>query len=173
MQPLHIPQLANRQDRTLEIIVDTLIPEFATLTPVRGKVIVKHGGTFLELVAQAETIITLKCDRCLQQYNHKLVLDTSEIIWLEETVPEPDRKGMEIRTDLDELVDSLSPEGHFDPTVWLYEQLCLSLPLRQLCATDCAGIIPPPEPDSEPSEAQQLLDSRWGILGTLKHQISE
>jgi uncharacterized protein len=173
MQPLHIPQLANRQDRTLEIIVDTLIPEFATLTPVRGKIIVKHGGTFLDVAAQAETIITLKCDRCLQQYNHKLVLDTTEIIWLEEPAEEPDRKGMEIRTDLDELVDSLSPEGHFDPTVWLYEQLCLSLPLRQLCATDCAGIIPPSEPDPEPSEAQQLLDSRWGILGTLKHQISE
>ncbi len=173
MEPLHIPQLANRQDRTLEIIVDTTIPEFATLTPVRGKVIVKHGGTYLDVSAQAETIITLKCDRCLQQYNHRLELDTSEIIWLEEPEEEPDRKGMEIRTDLEELVDSLSPEGHFDPTVWLYEQLCLSLPLRQLCDRDCAGIIPPQEPDPAPSEAQRLLDSRWGILGTLKQQISE
>ena len=57
MQPLHIPQLANRQDRTLEVIVDTMVPEFETLTPVRGKVIVKHGGTFLDLAAQAETIL--------------------------------------------------------------------------------------------------------------------
>ncbi|WP_310422024.1 YceD family protein [Chamaesiphon sp. VAR_48_metabat_135_sub] len=173
MEPLHIPQLANRQDRTLEIIVDTLIPEFETLTPVRGKVIVKHGGTFLDLSAQAETIITLKCDRCLQQYNHRLLLDATEIIWLEEVDEEPDRRGMEIRTDLDELVDSLPPDGHFDPNVWLYEQLCLSLPLRQLCDRDCAGIIPPIEPDPELSEAQQLLDSRWGILGTLKNRLEE
>jgi uncharacterized protein len=173
MEPLHIPQLANRQDRTLEIIVDTLIPEFETLTPVRGKVVVKHGGTFLDLSALAETIITLKCDRCLQQYNHRLVLDTTEIIWLEEPDEEPDRKGMEIRTDLDELVDSLPPDGHFDPNVWLYEQLCLSLPLRQLCDRDCAGIIPPSEPDPAPSEAQQLLDSRWGILGTIKDRLPE
>ncbi len=173
MEPLHIPQLANRQDRTLEIIVDTLIPEFETLTPVRGKVIVKHGGTFLDLSAQAETIITLKCDRCLQQYNHRLVLDATEIIWLEEPDEEPDRKGMEIRTDLEELVDSLPPDGHFDPNVWLYEQLCLSLPLRQLCDLDCAGIIPPAEVDPEPSEAQQLLDSRWGILGTIKDRLPE
>jgi uncharacterized protein len=171
MEQLHIPQLANRQDRTLEIIVDTLIPEFETLTPVRGKVIVKHGGTFLDVSAQAETIITLKCDRCLQQYNHRLVLDASEIIWLEEVDEEPDRRGMEIRTDLDELVDSLPPDGHFDPNVWLYEQLCLSLPLRQLCDRDCAGIIPPPEIDPEPSEAQKLLDNRWGILETLKNQL--
>jgi uncharacterized protein len=171
MEPLHIPQLANRQDRTLEIIVDTLIPEFETLTPVRGKVTVKHGGTFLDLSALAETIITLKCDRCLQQYNHRLVLDATEIIWLEEIDEEPDRKGMEIRTDLDELVDCLPPDGHFDPNIWLYEQLCLSLPLRQLCDRDCAGIIPSPAPDPEPSETQQLLDSRWGILETLKNQI--
>jgi uncharacterized protein len=150
-----------------------LIPEFETLTPVRGKVTVKHGGTFLDLAAQAETIITLKCDRCLQQYNHRLILDTTEIIWLEEIDQEPDRKGMEIRTDLDELVDSLPPDGHFDPNVWLYEQLCLSLPLRQLCDRDCAGITPPLEPDPEPSEAQQLLDSRWGILANLKDRLPE
>jgi uncharacterized protein len=173
MEPLHIPQLANRQDRTLEIIVDSTIPEFETLTPVRGKVIVKHGGTFLDVSAQVETIITLKCDRCLQQYNHRLVLDATEIIWLEEVDEEPDRRGMEIRTDLDELVDSLPPDGHFDPNVWLYEQLCLSLPLRQLCDRDCAGIIPTEEPVSEPSEAKQLLDKRWGILGTLKDRLEE
>ena len=173
MEPLHIPQLANRHERTLEIIVDTTIPEFDTLTPVRGKVIVKHGGTYLEVSAQTETIITLKCDRCLQQYNHRLELDTSEIIWLEEPAEEPDRKGIEIRTDLEELVDSLSPDGHFDPNVWLYEQLCLALPLRQLCAKDCAGIIPPKEPDLGPSEAQQLMDSRWGILANLKDRLPE
>ncbi len=171
MEPLYIPQLANRQDRTLEIIVDTLIPEFATLTPVRGKVIVKHGGTFLDVSAQVETIITLKCDRCLQQYNHRLVLDPTEIIWLEDAEAEPDHRGMEIRTDLDELVDSLPPQGHFDPNVWLYEQLCLSLPLRQLCDRDCVGMIPLPASNPEPSAAKQLLDHRWGILETLKNQL--
>jgi uncharacterized protein len=173
MEPLHIPQLAKRHERTLEIIVDATIPEFETLTPVRGKVIIKHGGTYLEVSAQAETIVTLKCDRCLQQYNHRLELDTSEIIWLEEADEEPARRGMEVRTDPEDLVDSLVPDGHFDPNVWLYEQLCLSLPLRQLCTPDCGGIIPPQEPDPEPSEAQRLLDSRWGILANLKQQISE
>jgi uncharacterized protein len=56
MEPLYIPQLANRQDRTLEIVVDTTIPDFETLTPVRGKIIVKHGGTFLDVSAKTETM---------------------------------------------------------------------------------------------------------------------
>jgi uncharacterized protein len=173
MEPLYIPQLAHRKDRTLEIIVDTTIPEFDTLTPVRGKVIVKHGGTFLDISAQAETIITLKCDRCLQQYNHRLLLDTTEIIWLDaDAEVEPDRRGMEIRTDLEELVESLSPEGHFDPNVWLYEQLCLALPLRQLCDRDCAGIVPLPAPAVAPS-APTKLDNRWGILESLKDRLPD
>lgn len=173
MEPLHIPQLAKRHEKTLEIIVDTTVPEFDTLTPVRGKVIIKHGGTYLDVSAQAETIVTLKCDRCLQQYNHRLELDTNEVIWLEEADPEPARRGMEVRTDPEDLVDSLVPDGHFDPNVWLYEQLCLSLPLRHLCAKNCAGIIPPQEPDLGPSEAEQLRDSRWGVLANLKDRLPE
>jgi uncharacterized protein len=171
MEPLYIPQLANRRDRTLEIIVDRSIPDFETLTPVRGKIIVKHGGTYLDVSAQTEAIITLKCDRCLQQFNHKLVLDTNEIIWLEEIDREPERRGVEVKNELEDLVESLAPDGHFQPDIWLYEQLCLSLPQRQLCDRDCVGIAPlesPPIAEPLPTES---LDSRWGILGTLKDRL--
>jgi uncharacterized protein len=172
MEPLFLPQLANRQDRTLEIIVDKMIPEFDTLTPVRGKIIVKHGGTYLDVSAQTETIITLKCDRCLQQYNHRLVLDTNEIIWLEAESDEPERRGMEVKTDPEDLVESLPPDGHFLPESWLYEQLCLSLPLRQLCNGDCVGIAPIETPLPTPIEVNRL-DNRWGILETLKQQLDK
>jgi uncharacterized protein len=172
MEPLYIPQLANRQDRTLEIIVDRSIPEFETLTPVRGKITVKHGGTYLDVSAQTETIVTLKCDRCLQQYNHRLTLDTNEIIWLEEVAPESERRGVEVKNELEDLVESLDPDGHFPPDVWLYEQLCLALPHRQLCNLDCAGIAPiDTQPVTQPVTTESL-DSRWGILETLKNQLN-
>jgi uncharacterized protein len=171
MEALYLPQLANRQDRTLEIIVDQMIAEFETLTPVRGKITVKHGGTYLEASAQAETIITLKCDRCLQQYNHKLILETSEIIWLEAESEEPARRGMEIKNDLEDLVESLPPDGHFPPEAWLYEQLCLSLPLRRLCNQDCVGISPIPAPAAPVAEVN--VDRRWGALERLKDQLPE
>lgn len=172
MEPLYIPQLANRPDRTLEIVVDEPISEFETLTPVRGKIIVKHGGTFLEVSAHTETIITLKCDRCLQQYNQRLALDTTEIIWLDADFQEPTRPGVEIKNELEELVESLPPDGHFQPDVWLYEQLCLSLPPRQLCDRDCAGIpIVESAPVVAPTPVQ--IDRRWGILETLKDRLPE
>jgi uncharacterized protein len=164
MEALHIPQLANRQDRTLEVIVDELVPEFVTLTPVRGKVIVKHGGTFLEVSAQVETIVTLTCDRCLRQFNHRLGLNTNEIIWLDTAAGEAYDGPLEVRTDVEELVESLPPDGHFQPDVWLYEQLCLAIPHRQLCDRDCAGITLVQSPVPEPSDETVSLDSRWGIL---------
>jgi uncharacterized protein len=172
MEPIYIPHLSQRQDRTLEIIVDAPIADFETLTPVRGKIIVKHGGTFLDVSARVETIITLKCDRCLQQYNHRLVVEPQEIIWLDaDASEESDRRGMEIHTEIEELVDSLPPDGHFDPNVWLYEQLCLSLPIRQLCNLDCQTAAP--EFVSIESETPVKLDSRWGILEVLKNQLQE
>lgn len=172
MQPLYIPQLATRPDKTLEIIVDETIADFETLTPVRGKITLRHGGTFLDVSAQTETIVTLTCDRCLRQYNHRLLLNTSEIIWLDAAAGEPYDGPLEVHTDVEELVESLPPDGHFPPHVWLYEQLCLALPHRQLCDRACAGIAPVESPAPQPSEPVSL-DRRWGILETLKHQIQE
>jgi uncharacterized protein len=174
MEPLYIPHLLNRAERSQEIVVDTTIPDFETLTPVRGKIAVKHGGTFLEVSARADTIVTLKCDRCLQQYNHRLALDAKEIIWLEDEPEETPRAGVEVKNELEDLVESLPPEGHFQPDVWLYEQLCLALPQRQLCNLDCAGIAPLQRSPSQPEPAEPVtLDNRWGILETLKHKLEE
>jgi uncharacterized protein len=171
VEQLYIPQLATRHDRTLEIIVDETIPEFETLTPVRGKVIVRHGGTFLDVSAETETIITLTCDRCLRQYNHRLVLNATEIIWLDTAAGEPYAGPIEVRTDVEELVESLPPDGHFHPDVWLYEQLCLALPHRQLCDRNCVGITP--QPSSIAPEPAVKLDRRWGALESLKDRLPE
>lgn len=172
MEPLYLPHLTTRRDKTLEIIVDQAIPEFETLTTVRGKVTVKHGGTYLDVSAETETIITLTCYRCLQQYNHRLILDATEIIWLDPDAAEPYNGPLEKETEIEELVESLPPDGHFQPDVWLYEQLCLAVPQRQLCDRECPGIAPELV-KREPDEPVAKLDSRWGILADLKHQLPD
>ncbi len=170
MEPLYIPHLNARRDRTLDIIVNELIPEFETLTPVRGKIVVKHGGTYLDVSAQTETIITLTCYRCLQQYNHKLVLDTTEVIWLDPEATNAYDGPLEKETDADDLIESLSPDGHFEATTWLYEQLCLATPQRQLCDRTCADVIP--EEYRVKPEPEVILDNRWGVLESLKDRLS-
>ncbi|ACK64462.1 protein of unknown function DUF177 [Rippkaea orientalis PCC 8801] len=165
MQSLYIPHLLQLRDRTQTIPLDDFIPGLDTLTPLRGQMTVRHGGTFLEIKVQGETIITLTCDRCLQQYNHRIILDTSEIIWLDKNAGLPAVVPQEREVAWEDLSETLSPNGYFEPDTWLYEQLSLTMPLRQLCGKDCQ------QPTITTDESHSPIDSRWASLESLKRQL--
>ncbi|MEB3827588.1 YceD family protein [Phormidium sp. CCY1219] len=169
LEEIYIPQLTKAPERTETIAFQQTIPELDTLTPVRGRLSVAHRGNYLEVSAEAETIITLTCYRCLQQYNHRLKIKASEIIWLDEEADRPDDGPLERETPLEELVESLSPYGYFDPQEWLYQQLCLEIPSRQLCDRACSGIEPTPD---NAGGSQPAIDRRWAALEQLKNQLS-
>ena len=167
MEAIYIPQLTKAPDQTEVIQVQEFLPGLETLTPVRGRIRVQHHGNYLEVSVQAETIITLTCHRCLQQYNHRLVIDTSEMIWLDEIATQPDEGPIERELPVEELVETLPPHGYFYPSDWLYEQLCLELPQRQLCDAQCAGIQ-----TATPENSEQPVDKRWASLeALLKKQL--
>jgi uncharacterized protein len=114
---------------------------------------------------QAETIITLTCDRCLQQYNHRLKLNASELIWLDKNQDLDKYYLPEKEIAYEDLSETLSPNGDFDPQMWLYEQLCLALPPRQLCSANCQPPTFVPPEDTP-------IDGRWASLESLKRQLS-
>ncbi len=162
MDTIYIPQLIHFPEQTLRVDIYDRLPDLETLTPVQGQIRVTHHGNYLEVLAWAEAIVTLACDRCLQHYNHRLVLDTSELIWLEESAQEPDIEGLEREVVLDELVETLPPRGYFCPRDWLYEHLCLEIPQRQLCDRQCPGI------EVESPQSAPVIDRRWASLESLK-----
>ncbi len=163
MKSIYIPQISQAPERKVEIIIDGSISGLETLTPVRGKLVVRHGGNFLELIAQAETIVTLTCDRCLQNYNHRLEVNTSELVWLE--AGEMESLPSEREVPLENLSETLSPNSYFEPEKWLYEQFSLAMPFRQLCGENCQG-APKTQTDQE-----NHLDSRWASLASLKSEL--
>lgn len=165
MEAVYIPGLLKLPEQTDVIQVNEFLPDLETLTPVRGGLQVKHQGNYLEVSAQAETIITLACNRCLQQYNHRLTLDVSELVWLDEAADQKDQGVLERETPLEELVETLHPQGYFDPNSWLYEQLCLEIPPRQLCDANCPGIVIDENNTTKPT------DRRWDALEILKGQL--
>ena len=170
METIYIPHLLTKMERKEVIDFEEIIPDLETLTPVRGRLQVTHQGNYLEVKAKAETIVTLTCHRCLKQYNHRLKLQSSEIIWLEEKANQPDSSSGEFEVDLENLVENLSPGGHFSPSDWVYEQMCLELPHKQICDTECPGIDLNDIEESESSEAP-ASDSRWASLAALKRQL--
>ncbi|MBP0029088.1 YceD family protein [Roseofilum sp. Guam] len=169
MQMIHIPGLLKCPDGKLKIEVDEYLDGLDSLMPVEGWIKMIHQGSYLEVKAIAETIVTLKCDRCLQQYNYRLRAKAKEMIWLDpnaETLN--DNLPLEREVALEDLVETLSPQGHFDPEAWLYEQLCLRLPHRQLCDKDCPGIEVTQQMAAPDDTA---MDSRWSALANLKDQF--
>ena len=144
--------------------VDQHLSELESLTPVRGSLSALHRGNVLELEGEAATIVTLCCDRCLQHFNHPLSFRTHELLWLGEQArqaglsPEEAAEGGVLDLEVDELCESLDPNGSFEPEHWLFEQLNLQLPLVNRCGDDCPG---PPQPASSSDEPG---DPRWAAL---------
>jgi len=133
--------------------VDQRIAELTTLTPVRGSLRAHHHGTVLEVDATLATIVTLRCDRCLNHFNQALQAQVRELIELRAGDAPPDPSLPEV----DDLDERLDPLGRFDPERWIFEQLNLRLPLVNRCGADCPG---PPTWSSEPPP----LDPRWAAL---------
>ena len=141
-----------------EWLVEQRIAELESLTPIRGKVLAIHHGTALEVRVEAETIVTLCCARCLQQYNHGLRADVQELIEFRGgSAPQGEDLLSPGGEDLD---DRLDPMGQFDPERWLFEQLSLQLPLVNRCGSDCPG---PTSWGTAPTTA----DPRWEALKAL------
>ena len=166
MEAIYIPHLLKAPKRQAEIIVDDQIAGLNTLTPVKGTINVRHGGNFLEISSQAETIITLTCDRCLQHYNNRLTINTSELIWLESELENVQDIPLEREVSVEDLSETLPPNGHFEPETWLFEQLSLALPLRKVCGNNCPGAA------QTSLNVQSQLDSRWSSLAALKEQLN-
>jgi uncharacterized protein len=169
LKPIAITDLLRMPDNTLRLEVSDRFPELETLTPIAAKLSIRHQGTYLEVTAQADTIISLTCDRCLGQYRHPLQVDTREFIWLQmegESLPQDLSEDWAESSD---LIESIPAQGRFDCAQWLYEQLCLALPIQQLCDEVC---VPEPTEHNPPAGAIDSVDHRWAALAKLQEQLS-
>ena len=159
MEKIYIPRLLKMPEQKEEIKLNHQISGLNTLTPVKGIFQVAHRGNFLELELQVNTILTLTCDRCLQTFNYRLEVDTSEIILLQEA--ETDfNLPLEREIISENLSETLPPNGELMVEEWIYEQLSLSMPLRNLCSNNC-------QPPSVKHNSMTIGDSRWSSLSSL------
>ncbi|BAQ61393.1 metal-binding [Geminocystis sp. NIES-3708] len=167
MEKIYIPRLLKMPEQKEEIKLNHQISGLNSLTPVRGFFQVAHRGNFLELQLQANTILTLICDRCLRTFNHRLEVDTSEIILLKEEETNLNLPlEMEILTE--DLSETLPPDGELIVDEWIYEQISLAMPLRNLCGNDDCQ-----PPVIEEKKDSNIKDNRWSALSDLKSLIKE
>jgi uncharacterized protein len=110
--------------------------------------------------------VTLSCDRCLGQFNQQLSTSPSELIWLGDQPPTEDQLQLsEEISELEGLVETLDPRGHFDPQQWVFEQLNLQLPVVNDCGETCPGA---PNFNQEiVANLESTTDPRWEALRRL------
>ncbi|MAR52078.1 MAG: metal-binding protein [Propionibacteriaceae bacterium] len=149
------------------------LEDLETLTPVRGRLLAEHRGNVLEVRGLAKTIVTLCCDRCLNQFNRALSTSTNELIWLgdREASEAMAEEGLDASA-LEGLVECLDPRGDFEPERWVFEQLSLQLPAVNFCGDACPGIPQSLKKEGSSSELP-AVDPRWEALLTLRSAVDE
>ena len=154
--------------------VEGELDELPSLTPVRGHVSAEHRGNVLAVEGKLSTIVTLCCDRCLNQFNQSLSCTPSELIWLGDEQPTADELELSGEVaEMEGLVDVLDPRGQFDPQQWAFEQLNLLLPVVNHCGDHCPG---PPGLQRQPmlpDTKTKAVDPRWQALQQLQQQIDQ
>jgi uncharacterized protein len=158
---IYLPHLASRKPPVLTVDIEENLASLPSLTPVRGQMTVSHRGSFLEIKGHVQTITSLTCHRCLGQYNHRLEADIDEIVWLQAVAKAVDE-------DSEELDEHLPEDGTLDVYDLAYQHLSLNLPFQNICAQDCAGILPSPTDSEATNDPSDCLDHRWEALKKLK-----
>ncbi|MCF8132554.1 MAG: DUF177 domain-containing protein [Synechococcus sp. Tobar2m-G35] len=161
LRPVPVPDLRLLPDGRRWTVAQRL-QELQSLEPVCGWLQVWHHGSQLLVRGEASTTIERPCDRCLQPVAVALVAKVEEWIGLEDPGDSGEAPVEIVLDGGNELpLDSLDPQGSFDPEHWLFEQLSLVQPLRCLCRDDCPGLL------ADPGTVQPL-DPRWQALRTLQ-----
>lgn len=105
------------------------LPELdgVTLTlPVSGEVMLSSLDPGLAAQGHIDTAIELECHRCLRTFSHPLAIDLYQ---------EYAERPTEDELPIENLAIDLAPA--------IRQELLLALPIKQLCAEDCAGIAAP------------------------------
>ena len=134
------------------------ISDLETTTPVHGSLTLQVEGPLLRVEGRAETTVTLRCDRCLRTFAHRLQAAACERLAL--GTGEADLAEA-LDFDAEGISEQLDPAGSFDPQQWIYEQLSLQMPLVNRCGSGCPG------PERWGSDAPDL-DPRWAALKRLQ-----
>ena len=147
------------------------LDEMPSLTPVRGTLRAEHRGNLLEVEGSVQTIVCLRCDRCLGHFNQQLRAVSKELIWLGQE-PNEDHlaeAGLDLASP-DGLMECLNPRGDFEPERWVFEQLSLQMSVVNRCGKHCPGMPQKPS-DASPTRGETTPDPRWQALKDLQSSM--
>ncbi len=170
LEPIPLKELSfHKAPKTWQI--DEFITGLDSSKPVTGSIKVQIKGQELYVEGSFCTIINLKCDRCLQNFNQELSYEDHELILIEskESRNRGNKQFCNMNTAPKDLLERIDPKESFNPREWTFEQLSLKLPLVNDCGVNCPGLPKPSSSRKFPNENNNLnhserVDPRWEAL---------
>ena len=118
----------------------SLVSAGLNLGPVTGRIRVDKSGDYFVVRGEVETTVTLRCDRCLEDYPYPVHTEVYAVLVSADLLREAGTESVELTS---QDLDITSYEGEeFDLEPIVEDQIVLSLPLRNVCSEECLGICP-------------------------------
>ncbi len=136
---IDLSELLSRVDKILDLSVDLEMDHFVTRLgdyPITHKepMRLRFRGVDdkkIEISAEIDVTLVIPCDRCLEDVNNQIKINTSKEVDLSKT--EEQRK--------EELEEIDYLEGtSFDAEKFAYGEILVNLPMKVLCSENCKGI---------------------------------
>ncbi len=102
------------------------IPDLELVAPIQGQVRVRRLDSGVGVRGRTELAFRLQCFRCLDDYDHR-----AEVSFEGVYAPRPAEDEWPI-----------SARGIIDLTPLIRQEAIVSIPMQQLCRTDCEGLCP-------------------------------
>ena len=136
---IDLSELLSHVDKTLDLSAELEMEHFVTRLndyPILDKKPVRFqisgvDGRKVEISAEIELTLVIPCDRCLDDVNNLIKINTSREVDLSES--EEDRK--EALEEIDYIDGTM-----FDVEKFVYGEILVNLPMKVLCSENCKGI---------------------------------
>jgi len=105
--------------------------------PLKAQITISRNGSKYLMDGSLSGSLDLRCDRCLETYQHQLAFDFSCSL-----VPVPDSDENELELSEEEMSSGFITGDQISLDEIVKEQIYLSLPMKSLCREDCSGLCP-------------------------------
>lgn len=133
MCKIEIAEIERTPDKTLLYEFDDEIKELNNCR-VKADLEFKSVGGYIEVSGHAEGVITLECDRCLNEFEYNFDFDIEETFAKHSLY---DEYSQEVEIQSGQFITDLNGEKEIDVCDLLYQSVILNLPNKKVCGINC------------------------------------
>ncbi len=160
---VQIEDIENAAEGRLEVDFCEVMPEIENAPEAKGKLEIISNGASIEVKGEVSTVLTLVCDRCLNEFKYDLKAVIEEV-FVKGNVFDYTKHEIELKND--NFVVELNGETEIDITDLVYQSIIVNMPTKKICRHDCEGEMQIPLEENR-------VDPRLEVFKRLSDEMKE